>query len=135
MHILLSLIPFVVIFLITFFIVAGFVKLAARLLRRARVSWKHSFDFGAILAALVVAKYSSDVLFSSFLAPAIALTLGTIAALGTGAWFFSTRAGTEKGGLLGWRGGLLLTGITLVLSLAFNLALALLITALLAPPA
>ena len=135
MHIFLSLLPFLVMFLMTIFIVACFVKLGARLMRRARVSWMHSFLFGAILAVLVLAKYSNDFLLSSFLAPALALTLGAVITLGTGAWFFSTRAATEKGDFLGWRGGLLLTGITLVLSLAFNLALALLITTLLAPSA
>ena len=45
--------------LLTFVLIACLVKLAARLLGRTIVSWKHSFMFNALLALLTIAKFAS----------------------------------------------------------------------------
>jgi hypothetical protein len=109
--------------LFTFLVVACFVKLAARLLRRTRVSWKHSILFGLLLGALALAKSAFGLLFADFLPPIMALAAGLSVSLGIGTWFFSTRAASAEGDLLGWRGSSRLTGLALGLMLAVSFAL------------
>jgi hypothetical protein len=109
--------------LFTFLVVACFVKLAARLLRRIRVGWQHSLLFGLMLGALALAKSAFGLSFADFMPPALALVLGLTVSLGIGTWYFSTRATTAEGDQLGWRGSLRLTGLALGLMLAVSFSL------------
>lgn len=101
-------------------------KLAARLFRRTVVTWKHSFLFVLLLCALTIAKVASGLNFSTAFPPAIALILGFLVTIIVGGWFFSSRATTSAGTLLGWSGALQLTALTYGLSLAALLPLFLL---------
>jgi len=83
---------------------AGFVKLAARLLRY-KVSWKAAFLFAAILLVLVI--------FAHMLAVGqpVAIRIGQgvvllVCVLVFGSWFFRERGTNRSGTTLGWSGGL-----------------------------
>ena len=133
MQILLTLVPVLLLLLTTTLMVAGFVKLAARLLRHTTVSWKHSIVFALLLAGLALVRSASGPLVAAILPPVPALAIGLAATLGIGTWFFSTRAANAQGALLGWRGSLQLTGIALGLMLAVSLSFFLLTNAFLPP--
>jgi hypothetical protein len=101
---------------------AGFVKLAARLLRY-RVSWKSSFLFGLIMFVLVN--------FARWLdlgqPVAVAIGHGAVVLFGLvilGSWFFAQR-GTDRGGtFLGWSGGIRLTALAFAMMLVVAFAIA-----------
>jgi hypothetical protein len=83
------------------------VKFAAFLLRRSKVSWKHSFFFAIYLMVIVIAEralsFELGGFFSSFWVILVHLSLFMV----LGSWYFSTR-GTNKNGdsILGWLGGM-----------------------------
>jgi hypothetical protein len=93
---------------------AGFVKLAARLLRY-RVSWKSSFTFAVIVLVLVI--FDHVLVFRQPVAirigNAVVLLLGILI---LGSWFFSERGTNRSGAVLGWGGGIRL------IALAFAMA-------------
>jgi hypothetical protein len=97
---------FIAVGLITY---AGFLKLAARLLRYS-VSWKSSFIFAAIMLVAVIVDHV--LVFSEPVA--IRIGHGVVLLLGLvilGSWFFSGR-GTKRGGtVLGWSGGIRLIAL------------------------
>src|SRR5215470_8215229 len=98
---------FIVVGLITF---AGFVKLAARLLRY-KVSWRSSFLFAVIALALVIFDHVLAVRQS------MAIRIGhAVVLLGGllifGSWFFKGRATNRNGKTLGWSGGVRLVALT-----------------------
>jgi hypothetical protein len=113
---------FIAVGLITY---AGFLKLAARLLRYS-VSWKSSFLFAGIMLVLVIFDH---VLVSSE-PVAIRIGHGVVLLLGLiilGGWFFSGR-GTNRGGtVLGWPGGIRL--MSLAFAMMFVVAFAIVIPA------
>jgi len=94
---------------------AAYVKLAAFLLLRAVVSWKHAFIFISIFFAISIVfraeSAASDVSFP----PIFGGALGVLANIGLGAWFFSSRGRTAQGIPFGWTGGLKLTALSLCL--------------------
>ena len=120
-----SLLPIALIFAF----IACSVKVAARLLRRTVVSWKHSVLFGVFLAALTIAKSASGLLFSSFMPPLVALLFGLTISITFGAWYFRTRALTVAGAPLGWQGGLQLSALAVGLLVAVGFFLLLLLNA------
>jgi hypothetical protein len=103
-------------------IAAGFVKLAARLLRYS-VSWKVSFLFAGIMMVAVI--FHHVLLFSAPVA--IRVGLGVVLLLGlviVGGWFFSGRCANRQNAVLGWSGGIGLTALTFALMIAVAFAIA-----------
>ena len=100
-------------------IYAGFVKIAARLLRYS-VSWKPSFLFACFMMVVVI--FHHVLLFSQPVA--LRIGLGVILLLGLvifGGWFFSGRGTNPRGSLLGWSGGIRLMALmfTMMVVVAF----------------
>ena len=104
---------------------AGFLKLAARVLRYS-VSWKSSFLFAAIMLVAVI--FHHLLVFNEPVATRIGY--GVVLLLGLvvlGGWFFSGR-GTNRGGtVLGWPGGIRL--MSLAFAMMFVVAFAIVIPA------
>ena len=89
---------------------AGFMKLAARLLRYS-VSWKSSFLFAGIM--MVAAIFHHVLAFSE--SAAVRIGYGVLLLLGLvilGGWFFSGRGIDRRGAVLGWPGGIRLIVLT-----------------------
>jgi hypothetical protein len=100
---------------------AGFLKLAARLLRYS-VSWKHSFIFAGIMLIAVI--FHHVLVFSEPVA--IRLGLGVVLLLGLvilGSWFFSGRGTNRRGTVLGWSGGIRLMALAFAMMVAVALAI------------
>ena len=98
---------FITVGLITY---AGFVKLAARLLRY-RVSWMSSFLFAVIVIVLVI--FDHVLAFDQPVAIRIVHVVALLLVLVIlGSWFFSARGLNRSGTLLGWGGGIRLIALT-----------------------
>lgn len=104
-------------------LVACFVKLAARILRRTLISWKSALLFSLILFVLTTVKFLSGLSFSAVLPPVVALLIGIAITLSVGSWFFSSRAITAEGSKVGWLGGLKLTSLSFGLMLLIAIPL------------
>jgi hypothetical protein len=111
---------FIAVGLITY---AGFVKLAARLLRY-RVSWKSSFMFAVIVFVIVICDH-----VLAFRQPvtirighAVALLVGLLI---LGSWFFSERGTNRSGIVRGWGGGIRLIALAfaMMVVVAFTIVL------------
>ena len=104
---------------------AGFLKLAARLLRYS-VSWKSSFLFAGIMLVAVI--FHHVLVFSEPVA--IRVGLGVVLLVGLvilGGWFFSGR-GTKRGGtVLGWSAGIRLMALMFAMMLVVALAIVVLV--------
>ena len=88
---------------------AGFLKLAARLLRYS-VSWKSCFLFAGLMMVTVIFHH----VFAFSQPMAIRLGLGIALLLGVvifGGWFFNGRGTNRHGSALGWSGGLRLMAL------------------------
>jgi hypothetical protein len=106
---------------VSLLIYAGFVKLAARLLRYS-VSWKVSFLFAGIMMVTVI--FHHVLLFSAPVA--IRIGLGVALLLGLvilGGWFFSRRGTNRSGAVLGWSGGLSLMALTFAMMITVAFAI------------
>jgi hypothetical protein len=113
-------VPWLIFILMGLIIYAGFVKIAACLLR-CSVSWRSSFFFAAIMLVLVILDHVLA------LGQPVAVRIGHVVVLllgllALGSWFFSERGTNRAGTLLGWRGGLRL------MTLAFAMMLVVLFT-------
>ena len=100
---------------------AGFLKLAARLLRYS-VSWKSSFLFAGIMLVLVI--FDHVLVVSQ--AAAIRIGHGVVLLLGLvilGGWFFSGRGTNRRGAVLGWSGGIRLVGLTFAIMIVVAFAI------------
>jgi hypothetical protein len=102
---------------------AGFLKLAARLLRYS-VSWKSSFTFAGIIMVAVI--FHHVLLFSAPVA--LRIGLGVILLLGLvilGGWFFSGRGTNRLGSCLGRSGGIRLMALAfaMMIVVAFTIAM------------
>jgi len=111
MKFLLSLLPLLVL-LVLFAIL---LKVSARIVRRTRLSWRHSFVFalavvliGVILRTLIEA---SDVTVPV----AVGVLLAFSAYIGFGTWYLSRRASTRSGEALGYGGAALLSSLACTL--------------------
>ena len=111
---------FMVLGLITY---AGFLMLAARLLRYS-VSWKFSFLFAAIMLVAVI--FDHVLVFSQPVA--IRIGHGVMLLLGlliSGSWFFSGRGTSHRGAVLGWSGGIGLMALAFAMMIAAAFAIVL----------
>jgi hypothetical protein len=111
---------FIAVGLITY---AGFLKLAARLLRYS-VSWKVSFLFASIMLILVICEHL--LVFSEPVA--IRIGYGVVLLLVLiilGGWFFRRRGTNRLGAVLGWSGGtrLMALAFAMMIGVAFVIVL------------
>jgi hypothetical protein len=111
---------FIVVGLITY---AGFVKLAARLLRY-KVSWMSSFLFAVIVIVLVIFDHvlAFDQPVAIRIVHAVVLLLVLVI---LGSWFFSARGMNRSGTLLGWGGGIRLIALTFAMMVIVAFAIVL----------
>ncbi len=116
---LLSLLPL----LCSIILLAGFVKLSARLYRNTVVSWRHSFVFAVLLFSITFAKIAINLTFGEYFPIAVGLVLGVGWALGIGTWYFSSRAKTAEGVSLGWRKAFKFTAIFVSFLLIFSFSM------------
>ena len=104
---------FIIVGLVTY---AGFLKLAARLLRY-NVSWKSGFHFAGIMLIIVI--FGHVLTVSEPLALRIGhnvvLLLGLIV---LGGWFFNERGTNRRGAILGWGGGMRLVALAFAMMIA-----------------
>ncbi len=115
------LLPWLTFIVVSLIVYAGFVKLAARLLRY-KVSWKSTFFFAVIMLIIVMVVHVLD-----FRQPA-AIRIGHAALLLIGlvifgSWFFSKRGTDRSGAVLGWRGGIRLTALAFAMMVVVAFAL------------
>ena len=97
-------IPWLIFMAVGLITYAGFLKLAARLLRYS-LSWQSSFLFAGIMLVLVI--FDHVLAFSQPVA--IRIVHGVVLLLGLiifGGWFFSGRGTNRRGAVLGWSGGI-----------------------------
>ena len=109
---------FIAVGLITY---AGFLKLAARLLRYS-VSWRSSFLFAGIMLVLVI--FEHLLVFSE----PVAMRIGhgvvlLLVLIILGGWFFSRRGTNRLGAVLGWSGGLRLMALAFAMMIVVAFAI------------
>jgi hypothetical protein len=100
---------------------AGFLKLAARLLRYS-VSWKASFLFAGIMLVLVI--FEHLLVFSE----PVAIRIGhgvvlLLVLIILGGWFFSRRGTNRHGAVPGWSGGIRLMALAFAMMIVVALAI------------
>src|SRR4029077_5494874 len=111
---------FIAVGLITY---AGFLKLAARLLRYS-VSWKASFLFAAIMLVLVI--FEHLLVFSEPVAMRIGHGVVLVLVLMIlGGWFFRGRGTNRLGAVLGWPGGIWLMALAIAMMIVVAFAIVL----------
>ena len=109
---------FIAVGLITY---AGFLKLAARLLRYS-VSWKVSFLFASIMLVLVICEHL--LVFSEPVAMRIGYGVVLLLVLITlGGWFFRGRGTNRLGAVLGWPGGIRLMALAFAMMIVVAFAI------------
>jgi hypothetical protein len=102
---------------------AGFLKLAARILRYS-VSWQSAFLFAGIMLIIVI--FGHILASSESLAARIGYNIVLLAGqIVFGSWFFSGRGTNHQGAILGWYGGLRLVALmfAMILVLVFAIAM------------
>jgi hypothetical protein len=109
---------FIAVGLITY---AGFLKLAARLLRYS-VSWKISFLFASIMLVLVICEHL--LVFSE----PVAMRIGhgvvlLLVLIILGGWFFRGRGTNRLGAVLGWPGGIRLMALAFAMMIVVAFAI------------
>ena len=102
---------------------AGFVQLAARLLRY-KVSWRSSFLFATIVLALVILDHvlAFDQPVTIRIVHGVVLL---VVLVGLGSWFFRARGTNRSGTILGWGGSTRLIGLAFAMIIITALAIAL----------
>ena len=100
---------------------AGFLKLAARLLRY-NVSWKSVFHFAGIMLIIVI--FGHLLTFSEPLALRIGHNVVLLVALVVlGGWFFSEHGTNRRGAILGWGGGMPLVALAFAIEVVVAFAI------------
>jgi len=109
---------FIAVGLITY---AGFLKLAARLLRYS-VSWPASLLFASIMLVLVI--FEHVLVFSDPVAIRIGHGVVLLLVLVIlGGWFFSRRGTNRRGTVLGWSGGIRLMALAFAMMIVVAFAI------------
>ena len=102
---------------------AGFLKLAARILRYS-VSWRSAFLFAGIMMVIVI--FGHVLALSESLATRIGYNIVLLAGqVVFGSWFFRRRGTNRQGTILGWSGGLRLVALmfAMIFVMAFAIAM------------
>ena len=100
---------------------AGFLKLAACLLRYS-LSWKSSFLFAGFM--LVILIFEHLLVFSQPVAKRIAYGVALLLVLIIlGGWFFSGRGTNRRGAVLGWSGGIRLIALAFAMMITVAFAI------------
>ena len=120
---LLSLVPFVL--MPVFY--AMLVKVAAFLLRRIDLSWKHALLFGLIALTVGALGTFANLATGQALPALLAGLLGISIQLALAGWYFGSRARTASGELIGFTRGALLSLVALGLVFAIGLGAAVLL--------
>ena len=109
-------------------LIACFVKLSARILRRSTVSWKHSFMFGGMLCLLTLGRLIFLPALPEFIPPLLATAIGAGLVVALGTWFFSGRAISADGKAFGSAGSAKLSALTVGLVFLVSLSLLVLVS-------
>ena len=109
------------------FLYAALVKLAALVFRRTKLAWKHAFLF-ALLAFLVgvlgtLLNKATGSLLPLPLAALIALSIQ----LALGGWYLGSRATTQQGVPLAFKGGVILLLVAYVMVVVIGVAAAIVV--------
>jgi hypothetical protein len=102
---------------------AGFVKIAARLLRY-EVSWKSSFLFAVIVLVLVIFDHVLAVDQPVAIRVVHAVVLLFVLVI-FGSWFFRARGLNRSGTVLGWSGGIRLIALAFAMMVVVAFAIVL----------
>jgi hypothetical protein len=100
---------------------AASVKVAALILRRTRVSWKHSFIYTLMIFGIMIVARVLSLFVHISLPIAVPLALAFISQVAIGGWFFARRATSSSGDPVGWRGGAQLSAINFGVVVIFGL--------------
>ena len=114
-------IPWLIFMAVGLITYAGFLKLAARLLRYS-LSWQSSFLFAGIMLVLVI--FDHVLAFSQPVA--IRIGHGVMLLLGlliSGSWFFNGRGKHHRGAALGWSGGMRLIALAFAMMIVAAFAI------------
>jgi hypothetical protein len=116
-------VPWVIFIAVGLITYAGFLKLAARLLRYS-VSWKVSFLFASIMLVLVICEHL--LVFSE----PVAMRIGhgvvlLLVLIILGDWFFRRRGTNRLGAVLGWSGGIRLMALAFAMMIVVAFAIVL----------
>lgn len=122
MTLILSLIP---LFLVPFFY-ALFVKLAALLLRRTILSWKHAISFGGLAIAIGALGTAINYASGRLLPPLLTVLLGVATQLAFGGWYLGPRAQSSEGNSVGFVRGIFIALIAVCIFLSLGVAVTLL---------
>ena len=90
---------------------SAFTKLAARLSRGSKVSWKHCFLYAFFTSLLTIAVRALLAVFNVPLHIALGGMLFLLLYMAVGSWFFANRATSSAGSAVGWRGGAQISGL------------------------
>jgi uncharacterized membrane protein len=104
---------------------AGFAKLAARLYRKTKLSWKSAFGFGAMVALLAVLATA----LGSILPAVVVLTAGLALVVSAGAWFLASRAMDANGQPVGFKSAAALSAIAVSMAFAVGVVIAVVLPA------
>jgi hypothetical protein len=111
-------------------IYASLIKLAARLLRRTQLSWKHAILFGTIALVVGVIGTLANQSTGQVLPPLVAGLIGKAIQLALGGWYLGTRALAVSDEPVGFGRGVLLSLIALGIVFGIGVAATALLPAL-----
>ena len=106
-------------------------KAAAFLFRRTQLRWLHSFVFGALLAVVGLAGTFVHWAAGSPLPLPVAVLVSLSLLAAVGGWYLGSRAKSQAGEALQFKGGALLSIMTLAMVAVFSVVFAVLIPLLL----
>lgn len=114
-------VPWLIFIAVSLTTYAGFLKLAARLLRYS-VSWKSSFFFAGIVLVAVIFDHmlASSEPMAIRIGHGVALVLGLVI---LGSWFFRGRGTNRRGTVLGWSGGIRLLALAFAMMMVVAFAI------------
>lgn len=84
------------------------IRVSARFLLGSTVRWRWAFTFAGTITGIIVVRQVSAAMIGASAPRVLEVLFELLMNLGIGSWYFSTRASTLDGQLLGWRGGMLL---------------------------
>jgi len=125
---LMAIIPALLSLLLVVAMYAGFAKLATRLYRRTKLSWKSAFGFGALVSLLAVIA----TVLRGVLPVVVVLTAGLALVVAVGAWFLASRATDASGQPVGFKAAAVLSAMAVGMAFAIGVVLAVVLPAIVA---